>query len=352
MAEENPVPQDSTPGNVNDLLSGLGDYLKDNIGSDLPGNLPPDFDLEQSKYDFTYRIFPNDLGEPGYNGHYMLININVSNYSSYENVTGPTVAAPGAGGTRGRIGTFNRLGSGGSNSIGQDISKVDALRANIDQQFRGGGRTLGPGGVFIPRQTRRIAESIALFMPNTMHFSQINQYEDISLTGILKNGLYSVLPGPLASFGRAGEAAAGLAQAPINPRVEVIFSNTALRQFQFDFLFAPANEAESASLDQIIRTLRFHAAPEVANFSGDGIAALKGLLWTPPSEFDITFYNRGQENRALPRINTCVLEQTDVDFAPSGVYATFRNGFPVKVRLQLRFREVEVLHKLRVLQGF
>ena len=52
------------------------------------------------------------------------------------------------------------------------------------------------------------------------------------------------------------------------------------------------------------------------------------------------------------RINTCVLERCEVDYAPSGVYSTFTNGHPVAVRLSLGFREIEPVHKKRILQGF
>jgi hypothetical protein len=134
---------------------------------------------------------------------------------------------------------------------------------------------------------------------------------------------------------------------PINPRLEVLFSNTPQRQFIFEFLMAPKNEAESLAAKRIVDTLRFHAAPEVET--------LLGFIpsFIPPSEFDITFYTRGKENTKIPRINTCVLERIQVDYAPTGgIYSTFSNGYPVAMTLSLAFRETEILHKRRVLQGF
>lgn len=308
--------------------------------------LPDDFSLEQSSYNFDHRAFPSDLGKPGYNGHYMVINIAVSNNSNMESVSGP-------GSVNGKARLFERLN--------QDLSKVDSLRNNIDTQYKGAnGATLGYGGAFLPRFTRRIKESIALYMPGTMTFTTNNVYEDVSLTELGKSAISwgaSMMQGALgrkggalgntdAVLGAAGTAAkaGGLA---INPRVEVLFSNTTQRQFQFDFVFAPETEKESQDLEHIIYTLRFHAAPEM-----NSLPVLGGVLWTVPSEFDITFYNRGVENRAIPRINTCVLEQIDVDYAPQGQWATFSNGYPTQIRLQLRFRETEANHRLRILQGF
>jgi hypothetical protein len=210
-------------------------------------------------------------------------------------------------------------------------------------------------------------------MPNSeLAFTDRAQYDDISLTGIISGAAGGIakfvgsgLAGMIGSaFGVGNQAASAagnlidgagqlvgnvskIAGTPINPKVEVLFANTETRKFAFDFLFAPANEKESEIVQQIIRTLRFHAAPELRASSG-----LASFFFIPPSEFDITFFHRGVENRAIPRINTCVLEQVDVSYSPGGTYSTFYNGHPVVIRMMLHFREVEVPHKLRVLQGF
>jgi hypothetical protein len=308
---------------------------------------PLDPDLEQSKYDFTQRVFPTDLGGTSYQGHWMVININVSTGSVYGNNVQ-------RGGTP--IQTFTKLAN--------ETSKLDALRKTIDNQYtysgtRGQRGSLGYNGIFLPRFTRRIVESIALFMPPTMVFSTNNQYQDIGLTDKVIGWIQS---GARIATGKSGflrtlnnatnvvidnaRSLMQMAGVPINPKIEILFYNTDMRTFQFDFLMAPRDEEESKAMEQIIRTIRFHAAPEL------NLLSLGGLLWTPPSEFDITFMNAGQENTHIPRINTCALEQIDVDYAPSGVYSTFSNGHPVSVRMQLRFKELEVVHKLRVLQGF
>ncbi len=332
---------DTITGGLGNALNGAGNLIGDGlntinqqVGKTLGSPLVTpdqinDATLGQSKYDFSYRVFPSNIGKESYFGHYMVININVSNYSNMA-----TVSKGGA-----TVTNFTRLSG--------EVSKVDALRATIDQQYTGNGQTLGPGKSFIPRQTTRIAESIALFMPNNAVFTDANDYEDVRLSDIVGE-----VPAISSVYGFAQKATA-LAQAPINPRIEVIFSSTSLRTFAFDFLCAPVNETESKTLEEIIRTLRFHSRPEVNSFFQSSIAGdLKGFLWLPPSEFDITFYQDGAENTHIPRINTCVLEQIDVDYAPTGVWATFKNGYPVKTRIQMRFKEVEVNHRLRIQQGF
>lgn len=344
---------------VGDSLGILFPDLGENIGDQF-GGLPNDYTLGQSTYDFTQRVFPSDLGSnASFNGHYMVININVQNNSAMSKISrsGPVGGVSGTGTST----IFNRL---------DEISKTDALRYRIDGLLTNDSNLpLNQGGLSSrTRFTRRIKESIALYMPNSeLSFTDAHDYENISLTrfvtggvggaaGALLTGAGAAFPGAKSAIDAAGSignaigsGVAGAAQvlgAPINPKVEILFANTFQRQFAFDFLLAPSTPEESMAIKQIIRTLRFHAAPELRP------SEIGSFFWIPPSEFDITFYNRGAENTAIPRINTCVLNQIDVSYAPTGAYATFSNGHPVQIRLMLRFTETEVAHKLRVLQGF
>lgn len=297
--------------------------------------------LNSSKYNFNSRVFPLDLGDE-HTGHYMVININVPVYSTLSGKGGQKRSA------------FDDRDNG---ELLNEASKVDRLR--FGKNNPGGGATEGLQGAFveIPRYTRRIAESIAIFMPQSLVYSTQNAYEDISLTaiagqvgvGAITGLLNSIAGGRGTGFtgavaGVAGQASR-LAGYPINPRVEIMFATTIQRQFIFEVLMAPRNSKESDAIYGIIKTLRFHAAPEIDSKT-------YGLTFIPPAEFDITFFNQGEENMQIPRINTCVLERIDVDVAPTGVYSTFWDGFPVTTRLSLGFREIEIVHKKRITEGF
>lgn len=304
--------------------------------------------LNQSKYNFNYRTFPDDIAND-YVGHYMVININV-----------PVFAASGNQRSSYRGAEF------GQTLLDKEYSKVDTLRFGGAVNVGGTNPVTGNPAferepLAIPRYTRRIAESIAIFMPTPLIFNTANRYQEVNLTS-LAGGIVTQTAGLVggARFGEtgaavvggltnaAGQAAgnvSGLAGYPINPRVEVIFSTTNLRQYRFEFLLAPRNEKESINMKAIIDTLRYHSVPEI-----DGTTA--GFTFIPPAEFDFTFYNKGVENVNIPRINTCVMDQIEVDYAPTGVYSTFSNGHPVMARLSMGVSEIEVLHKRRVLQGF
>lgn len=344
---------------------------QDNRGST---ELAQKLDFSNSKYNFNYLVFPEDLGMMD-NGHYMVININV-----------PTDSKGEVAGKLDRYLTNqNASGNFGFDYTplfeARDISKVDSLRFGENKVE---GVNNSPS-LRVRRSTRRIAESIALYMPRPLIYNTNNVYEDISLTalaGRLGIGFSSFARGAASTFASRVTQAAGAAAAltgalsgvlasrlarqvssvnmtPINPTVEILFSNTTQRQFVFEFLLAPRSESESLAVKKIIQTIRYHAAPEIGggktgidmidNVIGDNLPA---LTWIPPAEFDITFYNKGVENLNILRINTCVLERVEVDYAPSGVYSTFTNGHPVAARLSMGFREIEPIHKLRVLQGF
>lgn len=305
-------------------------------------------DLGQSKYNFSYLTFPDDLGMD-YSGHYMIININVPT-KGFRLVNGRNMGDPAGNFTS----YFTTLEGADAR-----VSKVDRLRYGSGG-VAGGDRPL----LSLPRQTRRIAESIALFMPNqSLAFSDANIYKDISLTekvGGVVGGAAKAIGGalsiPFSGSSAGGEAiggaiaggastAAQIMSNPINPAVEILFDTKVQRQFTFTWLMAPRNKKESESMWSIIKTLRFHASPEINT-------EWKSATWIPPADFDISFYNKGFENTNIQRINTCVLERIDVEYEPQGIYATFTNGHPVAAAVILQFRELEVAHKLRILQGF
>lgn len=348
-------------GGFGDLIEDIYGFAAGNDETHVPWGMPEDYNLGQSAYDFNSLIYPDDLADDksqlskgSYNGHYMVINIAVQNKSNYETININGVPAR----------NFTRMPN--------ELSKTDALRYNIDNQYKDANGPLGRTIASRPRYTTRIKESIALVMPNSqIDYTDNHDYSKIDLLNLGKDFVGGAVGFLAKGFGAFLGKAVDLAETgglitgiPLNPKTEVLFTNTSQREFVFEFLFSPSSVKESESLENIIRTLRFHAAPEllgtntqtdkgpVANFVGEGTAAAKSFFFVPPSEFDITFYHQGKENTHIPRINTCVLQRIDVGYSPLGVWSTFSNGYPVSVRMMLHFREVEITHKLRVMQGF
>lgn len=238
------------------------------------------------------------------------------------------------------------------------------------------------GSIDLTRKTRRAAASIALYMPDTVNQTIVNDYDQVSMTQALGNaGLVMQAGGSLLkgvkeavlsenvnlgqTLGSAGGSevagafaektgafgsgitdvllfSAGYAQ---NPQVELLFKTIQNREFLFDFKFVPKNRSEADEIIKIIQAFRFFAAPEIPT-NGNG------RYFVPPSEFDITFMLGGNRNPNLPRLASCVLQGIDVNYGSAGQWTAFADGMPVEISMQLRFKEVEIMHKELVKQGF
>lgn len=251
-----------------------------------------EYELGKGNKKVTPIVFPENIGSPGaFNNHFMIIEIM-------------------------------------EESMGRGTEDINKLKN---------------GGNPSKRILKQADKTIILYMPNTLAFTTQNEYEEISLTSV---GL-GFLPG---AMGTTIEQGAQLLNAPLNPRTEVLFSNTKVRQFQFDFMFAPSSEKESDTLKEIIYQMRLAAAVKRIDKFG-----ISGLLWAPPRKLQIRFYSIingvAAENGALPKLKPLVIDNLDFDFAPTGVYSTFTNGYPVSTRMMLRVREDEVIDREYIVQN-
>jgi hypothetical protein len=133
-----------------------------------------------------------------------------------------------------------------------------------------------------------------------------------------------------------------------NPFMEVLFDQMALRNFSYNFTFAPRNAQETADVQTIIKLFRFHMAPELQG------AEARHL--TLPSTFDIHYMyqlskDKAVENSFYSKIATCVLTGCDVNYTPQGV-KSFGDGAPTQITMNLSFKETELLTKGLIDKGF
>jgi len=154
----------------------------------------------------------------------------------------------------------------------------------------------------------------------------------------IPSGIANALGGNLA-ISEAIQAGTGLAP---NPFREQIFRNVDTRTFVFDYKFLPRSKAEADSVKNIIYKFKYHMHPEVS----DG-----GLFYIYPSTFDIAYYFKGKENTNLHKISTCVLERMAVDYGGQG-FNTFEDGVPTEINMRLEFRELEIMTKKRISEGY
>ena len=338
-------------------------------------------------YNTNLMRYPLDVGGVD-KGHYMIIHINEQHHTQFSVGAGPADLPTVAENAK----------KYGIKKINQALSTAaGAVASGVGDVLTDSGLTETTTGFTIPenvrdilnrgksefdritstvgvRTIRRTSETIALYMPDTMNFSQSQSYTDLSLQspitkaigGIasaadgyksgnstkdsVMNGISNLSPFFASMLpGNLGTAAFAVGFGLVhNPMIEMLYSSPQFRTFRFDFMFYPRSQKEAKEVQKILRTLQFHQSPEIRKDS-------YSVFLIPPSEFDIKFYYNGRENVNIPKISTCVLENIDVDYAPGGfstyeVPGEFRpteggTGMPVAIRLSLSFKETEFMTK-------
>ena len=133
-----------------------------------------------------------------------------------------------------------------------------------------------------------------------------------------------------------------------NPNLESVFKSVPFREFSFPFTFAPKNVKEKDSVHKILQLFRFHMLPEHQNGANG--------YFNVPSEFQITYMYRDNENSYIPRVSRCVLKSCDIDYAPEQVISSLppdeRGAPPTIIKMDLSFGETEIMTKETVAQGF
>lgn len=219
----------------------------------------------------------------------------------------------------------------------------------------------------------RIAKAIALYMPDTIFQTYAQDYDALSVTqatglaGMAQRGadesnsasrleyIFEAAEGKgpgagkfLSELGglaaqRTGYVGAGFTDLllrssglALNPQIEMVYKQTQNRQFTFDFKMQPRDPAESNNIKNIIRYFKMYSAPDLVNNTA-------GAYFEIPGQFDIEFMFKNEENKFIGKISTCVLQNIDVNYSSAGQFATFDDGSPVEINLQLRFIEVDTL---------
>jgi len=133
-----------------------------------------------------------------------------------------------------------------------------------------------------------------------------------------------------------------------NPYMEVLFDSMSLRTFTYNFVFAPRNQQEAYEVQKIIQLFRFHMAPELRPQANRYLGI--------PSTFDIHYMflskdGVASENNYYNRVATCVLQDCKINYTPTGV-KSFEDGGPTQTTMTLQFKEIELLTKDKIAEGF
>ena len=141
-----------------------------------------------------------------------------------------------------------------------------------------------------------------------------------------------------------------MANRALNNYLEAVFSGIGYRKFSYTWKFTPRDPEEAKVVDQIIRTFKFHMLPEYQQNSA-------GRYFTVPSEFELFYMYRGDENTWMNKIYTSVLTNMEVNYTPTQFQTlrplAGRNGAPMsEMEMKLDFQETKLVTKEDILEGF
>ena len=353
---------------ISGALGGVRGGVPPNIGGVRPTS---QFANLNSKFENTSVVYPEDLGSDD-QGHYILFEINEQKNANVKF---------GTGGKKVKVPTaeFTEFGDpiikeqyGGGYTSGDFVnsktqSELDSRASTVSVK--------GPG-------TRRLIANIALYMPAQVQVGTGAQYGEKELgifTAQAVEAVKGISEGNIekikSSIVNTGESATMAAESTVtksldiipglsgigsamdikrgfvrNNRLEMLFEGIGRREFTFSFKMMPKSEAEAKAVRTICEMFRFYMSP---SFIGD-IGTSRTMAF--PATFDIKYmYAHGSENRFLNKISTSVCTQANITYGGERVqfFRPVDDGAPpVETQLDLTFKELELITRERIGEGF
>lgn len=346
----------------------------------------------KTKYTTQNLTYPLDIDDPSGSGHYIIFRINVQDKGKLEiNEAKTTVKHfeeklkaelnaeekklnPNSSNDVDDPGEFTALTQRQRTKIREDLLKklaiVDFDKTKAKADSGTGGRKDSSSIQLQNPTTKRIDTAIALYMPQQITTSYQAKYSEDTigivaetvggaiLSGMSGSGFKGVM-GILGAGAEEGinqflqkgaELAAPGAQAMmaihqgkvITPKLELMFKGVGRRSFSYEFNFIPKSEKEAEEVEKIVREFKFQMS---ADFDGGGAQGQRRM--TIPSNFDIEYMYKGQGNKHLHKISTCVLEKMDVTYG-GDKFVAYAGGRPQSTKISLSFSEMEIITKKRI----
>ena len=129
----------------------------------------------------------------------------------------------------------------------------------------------------------------------------------------------------------------------LNNHLEAFFKGVGFRKFTYTFQLNPKSKGEAEMIRQIVKAFKIAASPALAT-PGE----YYGRFFKYPNQFKISYWNSGETHQ----LSTCVLESIAVNYSAGQSNMTFRDNRPLQTDLTLNFKELEVMHKKKFLDGY
>ena len=127
----------------------------------------------------------------------------------------------------------------------------------------------------------------------------------------------------------------------LNSNLELLFGGVNLRSFPFSITFTPRYYEEMMEVKQIIRQLKSSMNAKGKTMSG---GSASGAFLKSPDVFSLRYLHNGQDHPFLNQFKMCALTGMSVNYTNAGTYASYEDGSPVSIRLNMTFKELNPIY--------
>ena len=126
----------------------------------------------------------------------------------------------------------------------------------------------------------------------------------------------------------------------LNSNLELLFQGMNLRSFPYSITFSPRSIREAQVVKAIIRSLKQSMATKAGEYNGSA----QGIFLKSPDLFQLEFLKDGDPHPFLNRFKLTALTGMAVNYTNSGTYASYEDGTPVNLRMDLTFKEINPIY--------
>ena len=132
----------------------------------------------------------------------------------------------------------------------------------------------------------------------------------------------------------------------LNNNLELLFAGVNLRSFPYSITFSPRSPKEGKVVKSIIRSLKQSMAPKAGEFNETS----QGIFLKSPDVFQLDYLKDGRNHPFLNDFKLCALTGMTVNYTNAGTYASYEDGTPVNIRMNLTFKELNPIYHEDYLQ--
>ena len=120
----------------------------------------------------------------------------------------------------------------------------------------------------------------------------------------------------------------------VNPNMELLFDGVTIRSFKFSFKMTPRGEDEMEHVKSIIRHFKKSMTP----------SSIGDVYLSTPKIFELSYMKGNGPHPFLHKFKPCALTDCSVNYTGEANYATYQDGTPVSMVMDLGFKELEPIY--------